>query len=224
MALPRTPLPPPSVPPQLLPQHSMAQGTERVLQHAHSLLRSSKMSYLGLVQKRGQVSLATLGTARRLQPLGQGSQTSPPGHSNALTHISPSSITSFKHHPATGLGSRIASFSCPRETTSVEFESWRCHSGRVLNYDDFPRGPEATKSCTHRCCVGQTGGLKTKMGRGVPVLSKIAENKIMGEMNGSARLWAAGDGVEAATDNTIYRWGVEGQDGEGTDRWMPGAA
>lgn len=43
---------------------------------------------------------------------------------------------------------------------------------------------------------------------GDPVLSEIAENKIMGEMNGGARLRAAGEGgvvVEAATDNTVYR-------------------
>lgn len=38
-----------------------------------------------------------------------------------------------------------------------------------------------------------------------PVLSEIAENKIMGEMNGGARLRAAREGVEAATNNTIYR-------------------
>lgn len=59
------------------------------LQNPRSLAKKSKMSYLGLVQKREQVSLATLGTAQELQPLGQGSQI-PPGPLERSAHFSPS--------------------------------------------------------------------------------------------------------------------------------------
>lgn len=57
---------------------------------------------------------------------------------------------------------------------------------------------------------------------GHPALSEIAENKIMGEMNGGARLLAAGEGVEAATDNTIDRVSGCGWTGWRGDRQTDG--
>lgn len=42
--------------------------------------------------------------------------------------------------------------------------------------------------------MGAAGAKGWPQGRGGAVLSKLAENKIIGEMNGGARLRAAGEG------------------------------
>lgn len=91
----------------------------------------------------------------------------------------------------------------------------------ALDYGDLPGVLRATESCTHRCCTGRSGDEAQEC----PALSGIAENKIMGEMNGGARQRAAGEGVEAATNNTMYRlsdgvW-MDRMAG-GTDRRTPG--
>lgn len=57
----------------------------------------------------------------------------------------------------------------------------------ALNYSDHPgkgSGPP----------MGAAGAKGWPQGRGGAVLSKLAENKIIGEMNGGARLRAAGEG------------------------------
>lgn len=80
----------------------------------------------------------------------------------------------------------------------MEFQSHQCHLGMALNYGDLLGGAPAQLELHPWVLCG------TKQ-RGGPALSEITENKIMGEMNGGARLRAAGEGVKAATNNTIYR-------------------
>lgn len=104
----------------------------------------------------------------------------------------------------------------------MEFQSHRWYSGTALNYGDLPGEARGHRELHPWVLHRANGGLEAG---GSPVLSEIAENKIMGEMNGGGGRCKAAGGrgggwklrqITPFTDG-VTGWGWTGWRGGWTD-------